>query len=290
MYRLHSALTVAVPVKENKSFDLRALLRTLNLSTEGNQNGAQNSPKALCDFENSITTLIATGVVLPEQNYHGEKLPETLVFATTYYGSLREHLDDLVKHNKPGLCEIFRHCVNFPDYTSWENVNNKQLKYFIRSHNEHGAFSSRYSPFTKEEVRNEKELRKEIEKSITERALNLRTELEAKIENINGINFLATTVDLPNVDAVKTLAYAIKGAVQNLYLVLGVVIDDKPFLTVAIDDEVVKEKGLHAGNIIRELAKEIQGGGGGQPFFATAGGKNAAGLATVLEKAKDFLS
>jgi alanyl-tRNA synthetase len=138
-------------------------------------------------------------------------------------------------------------------------------------------------------VEDNAELRKEIEKSITERALNLRTELEAKIENIKGINFLATTVDLPNVDAVKTLAYAIKGAVQNLYLVLAVVIDDKPFLTVAIDDEVVKEKGLHAGNIIRELAKEIQGGGGGQPFFATAGGKNVAGLNSAILKAKDFI-
>lgn len=138
-------------------------------------------------------------------------------------------------------------------------------------------------------VEDNAELRKEIEKNITERALNLRTELEAKIENINGINFLATTVDLPNVDAVKTLAYAIKGAVQNLYLVLAVVIDEKPFLTVAIDDEVVKEKGLHAGNIIRELAKEIQGGGGGQPFFATAGGKDAAGLNNAILKAKDFI-
>ena len=132
-------------------------------------------------------------------------------------------------------------------------------------------------------------LRKEIEKTITERALNLRTELEAKIENINGINFLAASVDLPNVESVKTLAYAIKGAVQNLYLVLAVVIDDKPFLTVAIDDELVKEKGLHAGNIIRGLAKEIQGGGGGQPFFATAGGKDAAGIPQALTKAKEFL-
>ena len=132
-------------------------------------------------------------------------------------------------------------------------------------------------------------LRKEIEKTITERALNLRTELEDKIENINGINFLAASVDLPNVESVKTLAYAIKGAVQNLYLVLAVVIDDKPFLTVAIDDELVKEKGLHAGNIIRGLAKEIQGGGGGQPFFATAGGKDAAGIPQALTKAKEFL-
>ena len=72
-------------------------------------------------------------------------------------------------------------------------------------------------------------------------------------------------------------------------MVLGVVIDGKPQLTVAIDDELVKEKGYNAGQIVRELAKEIQGGGGGQPFYATAGGKDAAGMARAIEKAKSFL-
>ncbi len=132
-------------------------------------------------------------------------------------------------------------------------------------------------------------LRKEIEKAVTERAVSLRTDIEAKIENINGVNFVATMVDLPNADSVKTLAYAVKGAVQNLFLVLGVVIDGKPQLTVAIDDEIVKEKGYNAGNIVRELAKEIQGGGGGQAFYATAGGKLAEGLPKAIEKAKSFV-
>jgi len=132
-------------------------------------------------------------------------------------------------------------------------------------------------------------LKKEIEKSITERAIALRTDLEKQLQNIDGVNFIATVVDLPNADAVKTLAYAIKGAVQNLFLVLGVVIDGKPQLTVAIDDELVKEKGYNAGQIVRELAKEIQGGGGGQPFYATAGGKDASGMARAIEKAKSFL-
>ena len=132
-------------------------------------------------------------------------------------------------------------------------------------------------------------LKKEIEKSITERAVSLRTDLEKQMQNIDGVNFIATTVDLPNADAVKTLAYAVKGAVQNLFLVLGVVIDGKPQLTVAIDDELVKEKGYNAGQIVRELAKEIQGGGGGQPFYATAGGKDASGMSRAIEKAKSFI-
>lgn len=132
-------------------------------------------------------------------------------------------------------------------------------------------------------------LKKEIEKNITERALALRTDLESKIENIDGVNFIVSRVDLPNADAVKTLAYAVKGAVQNLFLVLGVVIDGKPQLTVAIDDELVKAKNYNAGQIVRELAKDIQGGGGGQAFYATAGGKDASGLDKALARAKSFV-
>ncbi|MGE6219347.1 alanine--tRNA ligase [Nubsella zeaxanthinifaciens] len=132
-------------------------------------------------------------------------------------------------------------------------------------------------------------LKKEIEKSVTEKAVALRADLEKQIQNIDDVNFIATTVELPTADAVKTLAYAVKGSVQNLFLVLGAVIDGKPQLTVVVDEELVKVKGLNAGQIVRELAKEIQGGGGGQPFYATAGGKDAAGLANAIEKAKGFL-
>lgn len=132
-------------------------------------------------------------------------------------------------------------------------------------------------------------LKKEIEKSITEKSLALKSDLEAKIEQVGDINFLATLVDLPNAEAVKTLAYAVKGAVNNLFLVIGAEFDGKPSLTVVISDDLAKEKGLNASNIVRDLAKDIQGGGGGQPFFATAGGKNSAGLKTAIERAKEFL-
>ncbi|GAB3936439.1 alanine--tRNA ligase [Mucilaginibacter myungsuensis] len=132
-------------------------------------------------------------------------------------------------------------------------------------------------------------LKKEIEKSVLEKASGLKTELAAKAENINGINFIAQRVALPNADAVKSLAYQIKDIVDNLYLVLATEIDGKPGLTVMVSENLVKEKGLNAGNIIRDLAKEIQGGGGGQPFFATAGGKDASGLDRALEKARTVI-
>lgn len=132
-------------------------------------------------------------------------------------------------------------------------------------------------------------LKKEIEKSITEKSLALKSDLEAKIQQMGDINFLATIVDLPNAEAVKTLAYAIKGGVNNLFLVIGAEFDGKPSLTVVISDELAKEKGLNAGDIVRDLAKDIQGGGGGQPFYATAGGKHAAGLKIAIERAKEFI-
>jgi alanyl-tRNA synthetase len=133
-------------------------------------------------------------------------------------------------------------------------------------------------------------LKKEIEKSVNEKASGLKTELAQKAEQVNGINFIAEKVALPNSEAIKTLAYQLKDIVSDLFLVLAADIDGKPNLTVMIAENLVKERGLNAGNIIRELAKEVQGGGGGQPFFATAGGKDVTGLDRALEKARGFLS
>jgi alanyl-tRNA synthetase len=94
---------------------------------------------------------------------------------------------------------------------------------------------------------------------------------------------------LPNADAIKNLAYQLKDIVSDLFLVLAAEIDGKPSLTVMIAENLVKEKSLNAGAIVRELAKEIKGGGGGQPFFATAGGSDVSGLDKALEKAKSFV-
>jgi alanyl-tRNA synthetase len=129
-------------------------------------------------------------------------------------------------------------------------------------------------------------LKKDIEKSILEKSSGLKNELAQKAELINGINFIARKVELPNADAIKNLAYNLKDIVPNLFLVLVAVIDGKPNITVMIAENLVKDKGLHAGNIIKELAKAIKGGGGGQPFFATAGGSDVSGLDNVLVKAK----
>jgi alanyl-tRNA synthetase len=133
-------------------------------------------------------------------------------------------------------------------------------------------------------------LKKEREKAVLQKASGLKQGLADKAQAINGINFIAERVELPNADAVKNLAYQIKDIVSDLFLVLAADIDGKPNLTVMLSENLVKEKGLNAGNIVRELAKEIQGGGGGQPFFATAGGKDVSGIDRALEKAKSFIA
>jgi len=133
-------------------------------------------------------------------------------------------------------------------------------------------------------------LKKEIEKTILERSAGLKHELVKNITSINGINLIAQQVELPNTDAVKSLAYAVKDLVNDLFLVLACEIDGKPSLTVMVSENLIKDRNLNAGSIVRELAKEIQGGGGGQPFFATAGGKDSSGLVNALEKAKTFIN
>lgn len=131
-------------------------------------------------------------------------------------------------------------------------------------------------------------LKKQVEQFMTEKASVLKDELIKKIKTVNGLNFLAVQVDLPSADLLKNLAFEIRNQVDNLFMVLAADIEAKPHLAVIISDALVASKGMNAGNIVRELGKEIQGGGGGQPFFATAGGKNLAGIGQALEKAAQY--
>lgn len=132
-------------------------------------------------------------------------------------------------------------------------------------------------------------LNKEIENFTKEKVKALKQEIKAKAENKNGIHVITELVSLDNADAVKDLCYQLKGEIENLFLVIGAEIKGKPQLSVMISENLVKEKNLHAGNIVKELAKEIQGGGGGQPFYAVAGGNNTAGLKAALEKGKQLI-
>jgi alanyl-tRNA synthetase len=139
-------------------------------------------------------------------------------------------------------------------------------------------------------VEQNSELQKQIDLMLKEKVKVLRKELAGKKQNINGINFIAERIELDSAEAVKDLSFQIKNQIDNLFLVLASEIKDKPSLTIIISDNLVAEKKLNAGTIIREIAKEINGGGGGQPFYATAGGTNSNGITKALEKAKTFLN
>ena len=88
----------------------------------------------------------------------------------------------------------------------------------------------------------------------------------------------------------KDLAFQLKNEVDNLFLVLGADIEGKPNLTVMISENLVNDKGLNASQIVRDAGREIKGGGGGQPFYATAGGKDISGLGAAIEKALSFIN
>jgi len=132
------------------------------------------------------------------------------------------------------------------------------------------------------------QLKKQLEVLLKDKAKNMKADLAKELQEINGVRFLAKQVDL-NPDGAKDLAYELGGSYNNLFIVLATAHEGKPMLTCYISKEIVAEKNLNAGQVVRELGKYIQGGGGGQPFFATAGGKNVDGIAEALTKAVDFV-
>jgi len=131
------------------------------------------------------------------------------------------------------------------------------------------------------------QLKKEVEALLKAKAAGLKEELKTQVVEIRGINFLAAEVSLdPN--SIKDLAFQLGGEIENLFFIAGSTNNDKALLTIYLDKKITSET-LHAGNIVRELGKFIQGGGGGQPFFATAGGKNPGGIKEALNAAQAYI-
>ncbi len=176
-----------------------------------------------------------------------------------------------------------------------EAITNEGVKdYFIAQNKElHKIKLSLKNPSnvlqTIDNLQNENtKLKKEVENLLKEKAGSLKDDLLKKVESINGINFISTQVKLDG-GTIKTLAFDLANKIDNLFFIAGSHVNDKAILTVYISKNLVEERSLNAGNIVRELGKYIQGGGGGQPFFATAGGKNPGGIKEALGKAKDYL-
>jgi alanyl-tRNA synthetase len=133
------------------------------------------------------------------------------------------------------------------------------------------------------------QLTKEIEQLQREKAKIVKSELKAKIITINGINFLGELADV-DTNSVKDILFQLKGETENFVGILGNADGDKCALSLIISDNLVEDKKWNASQIIREVATHIQGGGGGQAFYATAGGKKSDGLKTAIEAVKSRLN
>jgi alanyl-tRNA synthetase len=131
-------------------------------------------------------------------------------------------------------------------------------------------------------------LKKQVEQLLKDKIDVLKNNLVSEFQEINGINFLSQQVDL-SMSATKDLAMAIGGSQSNSFVFLASIEDGLPNIHCYISKELVAEKGLNAGNVIRELGKLINGNGGGQPFFASGKGKNIDGIKEALQSVKQFI-
>jgi alanyl-tRNA synthetase len=138
-------------------------------------------------------------------------------------------------------------------------------------------------------VKEKQELTKTLDAINQEKSKDQKGILQKAVEQINGYNILVSETTLPDGEALKKLSFEFKNEFDNLIMILAADISGKPQISVMISESLVSSLDLNAGNMVRELAKEIKGGGGGQAFYATAGGKEIGGLPKVIEKAKEIV-
>lgn len=131
-------------------------------------------------------------------------------------------------------------------------------------------------------------LKKQVEDFMKEKEAQLKEKLLKNIQEINGVKVIKFCAAMIPADTVKNIAFQLRGEItENLFFVAGTVCEGKPMLTVMLSDNLVAG-GLKAGNLVKEAAKLIQGGGGGQPHFATAGGKNPDGIKAAVDKVMEL--
>jgi alanyl-tRNA synthetase len=133
-------------------------------------------------------------------------------------------------------------------------------------------------------------LKADLEKVAAEKAMEIKGWLKNQSNNLSDITFIGETIELGNAEHIKNLAFQLRNEVPNLVMAIGAVVNDKALLTVIIDDALVSSKGWNAGKMIKEVSPLIKGGGGGQPFYATAGGANPEGMTAAIAKIKEMIS
>ncbi|MEI6522939.1 MAG: alanine--tRNA ligase [Bacteroidota bacterium] len=138
-------------------------------------------------------------------------------------------------------------------------------------------------------IQKNSELEKSLEVFKAKQAVEIKNELLKLVTQKNDINLLQTILKVDSVDTVRDVCYNLSKDIENLVAIIGCEIEGKANISLIISENLTKEKKLHAGNIIKELAKEINGGGGGQAFFATAGGQNPKGLQNAIDRLGEFV-
>ena len=129
-------------------------------------------------------------------------------------------------------------------------------------------------------------LQKQLQSLLREKSQHIKQTLLSKIESKNGFNVIIEQITFDSSEEIKNMLFEIRNQVENCICVLGAEVNGKPSISVIIDDNLVKDKNLNASHIIKDLAKEINGGGGGQSFYAQAGGSKLDGLSVAIAKAK----
>ena len=173
-------------------------------------------------------------------------------------------------------------------FSAKEKLKNKSIILEqIRDVYNHPAYEDLFEKIEKEQIE-KADFEKQIQIFKKREIQSLKTSLKNEVSNVKGINFLAKKLDL-DASGMKDLSFELGGEVENLFLLFGSSQNDKAFLSCYISKELASTKNLNAGQIVKELGKFIQGAGGGQPFFATAGGKDPNGLDEALSRGKEYL-
>jgi len=164
-------------------------------------------------------------------------------------------------------------------YIEQQQIKEKQLKELLKNPQD-------LKKAIEQLIEQNQEMNHQLDSLKKEKLIQLKQELISKKVDKGGINLIAEKIEIDSAASMKDLSFQIKQGIDNLVLILAADIQDKPNISVMISDNLVKEKNYHAGNMIKEMAKKIEGGGGGQAFFASAGGKNVAGLNEAIEVGK----
>ncbi len=138
-------------------------------------------------------------------------------------------------------------------------------------------------------IEDRQQLEKKVEAFNQERANQVRESLARSAREKDGVSLISARVSLPDAESVKNVAYGLRNQYENLLLIMAADVAGKPMVAVMLGEKLAQTGKYHAGNLVKELAREIDGGGGGQPFYATAGGKNIAGLDRVLTRAQELI-